>query len=152
MTHGRGPFVAIAVLCQGVERRDDGTLDLHGIVEGVALEPAPPSDDDPLGLRPAAVLSFRLVVSLRAGDVRGQRRVDVVGRYPAGNAGPSTGRDVEFSEHLPTATLNVPLELEVHEPGTYVFDVLVDGTVVTRVPLVVVFQEGIGSQDSGGRG
>lgn len=134
-----GPFVAVAVLCQAVQRRDDGTMDVLGIVEGLMLDPLPPSDQDPLGLRPVAVLPLRLLVSLRAGAARGTRRVDVVGHYPAGNAGPSTGMQVEFSDDRPAATLNVPVELEVHEPGTYRFDVLVDGRLITSVPLRVLF-------------
>lgn len=134
-----GPFVAMAVLCQAVQRREDGTMDVLGIVEGVVLEPPLPSDADPLGLRPVAVLPLRLLVSLRAGAARGPRRVDVVGRYPAGNAGPSTGMDIEFTNERPAATLNVPIELQVHEAGTYHFEVLVNGQRLTVVPLTVLY-------------
>lgn len=137
-----GPFVAMAVLCQAVQRRDDGTMDVLGIVEGVVLEPPPLSDTDPLGLRPVAVLPLRLLVALRAGAARGPCRVDVVGRYPAGNAGPSTGLHVEFSDERPAATLNVPIELQVHEPGTYQFDVVADGRLLTAVTLRVLYTAG----------
>lgn len=139
---GDGPFVGMAVLCQSVQRREDGTMDVLGIVEGVVLEPPPPPEVDPLGLRPAAVLPLRLLVSLRAGGVRGALRLEVTGRFPAGNAGPSTGLQVEFSEERPAATINVPVELQVFEAGTYAFDVLVDGHLLTSVPLRVLFTTG----------
>lgn len=133
------PSVAMAVLCQAVQRREDGTMDVLGIVEGVMLEPPPPSDQDPLGLRPAAVLPLRLLVSLRAGALRGVHRVSVVGRYPAGNAGPSTSMNVEFTDQRPGATVNVPLELRVHEAGTYRFDVQLGERPMASVPLRVLF-------------
>jgi hypothetical protein len=139
MPNDEGPFVAIAVLCQDVLRRDDGTMDVLGIVEGLLVDPPPQGEDDPLGLRPAAIVSLRLMVSLRAGTLRGAQAVQVVGRYPAGNAGPSTGVQVEFTDERPAATINVPLEIQVHEPGTYRFDVLVGGALVTVVPLRVLF-------------
>jgi hypothetical protein len=135
----RGPHVAMAVLCQAVQRRDDGTMDVLGIVEGLMLDPPPPDDRDPLGLKPVAVLPLRLLVSLRAGESRGPSRLDVVGRFPGGNAGPSTGMQIAFSDERPAATINVPVELEVHEPGTYRFDVHVDGRLLTSVPLRVLF-------------
>ena len=138
-----GPFVAVAALCHRVERHDDGSMDILGIVEGVWLEPPPPDDRDPLGLKPLAVLPLRLLVSLRAGSVRGPVAVRIVGRYPAGNAGPSAGVQVEFSNERPVATINVPLELEVHEPGAYRFDVEVGGRVLTVVPLEVQVSEAL---------
>jgi hypothetical protein len=134
-----GPFVGLAVLCQGVERRPDGSMDVLGIVEGVRLDPPRPAEADPLELHPVAVLPLRLVVSLRGGSLRGWHGVEVVGRYPAGNAGPSTAMRVEFTDDRPNATIHVPLELEVHEAGTYRFDVTVDGRLLTTVPLRVVF-------------
>jgi hypothetical protein len=133
-----GPFVGLAVLCQHVERKPDGSMDILGSVEGVLLEPPERSEADPLGLRPLAVLPLRLLIALRAGDIRGWHDVEVVGRYPAGNTGPSTGVRVEFTAERPTATINVPVELEVHEAGTYRFDVVFDGRLLTTVPLQVV--------------
>ena len=136
-----GPFVGLAVLCQHVERKPDGSMDVLGIVEGVLLDPPGASAADPLELRPVAVLPLRLVVSLRAGDCLGWHEVGVAGRYPAGNVGPSTGVRVEFSADRPTATINVPVELEVHEPGSYRFDISLGGRLLTTVPLRVVFSE-----------
>jgi hypothetical protein len=134
---GAGPFVAIATLCHSVERRSDGAMDVLGVVEAVEVEPPPPDDTDPLGLRPLAVISLRLLVSLRAGSMHGTVDVRIVGRYPAGNTGASTSVFVEFSELRPVATINVPLELEIHEAGTYHFDVRADGRLLTVVPLRV---------------
>jgi hypothetical protein len=131
-----GPYVGIAVLCDGVEARDDGTLDIHGIVDGLVVEPRA---DDPLGLQPHAVLSFTLVVNVRAGAERGAHRLGIRGFYPSGAAGPEHQRDVEFSDASPGAGLIVPLSLEIHEQGWYHFDVEYDGRRLTRIPLHVVY-------------
>jgi hypothetical protein len=132
-----GPFVALAVLCERIVPRPDGAVDVHGIVDGVALTPAPP---DPLGLKPAGIVSLTAVVSLRAGEARGRHEVSLRGTYPSGADGPAVSRTVEFTDRVPGASLVVPLELEVHEPGTYHFDVRVDGALVTRIPLRVIYE------------
>lgn len=133
-----GPFVALAVLCDRIAPRPDGAVDVHGIVDGVAITPAAP---DPLGLKPAGVVSLTAVVSLRAGAARGRHQVSVRGIYPSGADGPSVTRTIEFTDEVPGASLVVPLELQVHEPGTYHFDVTFDEALLTRMALQVVFQE-----------
>jgi hypothetical protein len=135
------PHLGLAVLCQAVSRQPDGSMDLLGIIEGVVLDPPPPSEADPLGLRPVAVLPLRLVVTLRAAQRWGRHAVEITGRYPGGRPGPSTGLQIELSEARPNATLNVPIDFEVHDPGTCHFDVAVDGALLTTVPLRVVFAE-----------
>jgi len=132
----QGPFVAMAVLCDRVDPRDDGTVDVYGIVDGVVITP---EGDDPLGLRPAAVLSLKAVVSLRAGDLRGEHRIALQGGYPGGAQGPSASRVIEFSDEAPGASFVVPVELQVHQPGLYSFDVLVDDRLLTRIGLQVVY-------------
>lgn len=134
-----GPHVGLAVLCHRLDRQEDGSLDVLGIVDGVLLEPPSPTESDPLGLRPAAVLPLRLAVMLRAGAVRGRRAVRVVGHYPGGREAAAVDVTVEFTDERPVAIVSVPIELEVHHAGTYRFDVSVDDVLLTRVPLEVVF-------------
>jgi len=131
-----GPFVALAVLCDRIEPRPDGAVDVHGIVDGVAITP---ESGDPLGLRPAGVVSLTAVVSLRAGQSRGHHRLALQGVYPSGAEGPSLTQTIEFTDALPGASLVVPLELQVHEPGTYHFDVRFDDQLLTRMALQVVY-------------
>jgi len=138
----RGPFVAMAVLCDRVDPRDDGTVDVHGIVDGVVITP---EGDDPLGLRPAAELSLMAVVSLRAGEVRGEHRIALRGVYPGGAPGPGASRAIEFTDEAPGASFVVPVELQVHQPGLYTFDVLFDDRLLTRIGLQVLYAPGGGA-------
>jgi hypothetical protein len=132
-----GPWVSMAVLCQRVEPRSDGTVDVIGIVDGIVVEP---ESEDPLGLRPAARLSLTALVSVRAGSIRGQHILGLRSGYPSGPGGPGLERPVLFSDETPAASLVVPLEIEVHEPGAYTFDALYDGRLLTRMTLWVAYR------------
>lgn len=126
-----GPFVAMAVFCQRVDLQPDGSADVIGIVDGVALTPQNPEDAPPL------VLSVRMVLALRSGDVRGARTVGIRGTYPSGAEGVHAHRVVQFTDQRPAVTLNVPLELELPETGVYLFDISSDDHLLTVMTLTV---------------
>lgn len=131
MSVAGGPYVALAVLCQRVDMQPDGTADLIGIVDGLAVD----DPEDPN--TPPLVLNLRAVVGLRGGSVRGQRRLTLRGWFPSGAEGLSADKLVVFSDARPAVTLNMPLELELPELGTYVFDVLCEDELITAVTLDV---------------
>lgn len=126
-----GPHVALAVLCQRIDLQSDGSADLIGIVDGVSLTEQQPADAPPL------VLNVRAVIALRAGDVRGARTIGVRGVYPSGAEGLHASRVVQFTDARPAVTLNVPLELELPEVGTYQFEVTCNDDLLTLITLVV---------------
>jgi hypothetical protein len=131
MSVAGGPYVALAVLCQRVDLQPDGSADLIGIVSGLAVEdPGDPAT-------PPLVLNLRAVVALRGGSVRGPRRITLRGWFPSGAEGLSADKVVLFSDDRPEVTLNMPLELELPELGTYVFDVLCDDELLTAITLDV---------------
>lgn len=124
-----GPFVALAVLCQRYDRQPDGTVDVTGIVDGIGLQA---ESADRLQLEPV-IVPLTALVALRAGTVRGMRTVEVRGVFPSGAMGPAVKQRVTFSADRPGVTLRVPLELSVQEAGTYWFDVLTEGVLITRI-------------------
>lgn len=131
MSVAGGPYVALAVLCQRIDLQPDGTANLIGIVDGLAIDD--PSDPD----TPALVINVRALVALRGGSVRGPRTITLRGWFPSGAEGLSADTRVVFSDERPAVTLNLPLELELPEIGTYVFDVLCDDQLVTAITLDV---------------
>lgn len=133
-----GPFVVAALLCRKAELKDDGSLDILGIVDGVVVTPEPKSGDS-LGLTPRATLNLTAIVSVRAGDVRGVHTLGLQGRFPSGEPGLAVARSVEFSDALPGASLIQPLELPVFDAGAYRFDASLDGALLTRIELHVRF-------------
>jgi len=135
------PYVGLAVLCDRVTVREDGAVDIMGIVDGVMLEP---EHSDTLGVQPSGTIELTLLVNVRAGSDRQRHTLSVTGVYPSGRAGEAITREVEFTDDLPGAWLEMPLTIEVHEPGIYHFDVASDGHVLTRIPLHVVWSLGSG--------
>lgn len=131
MSVAGGPYVALAVLCQRIDLQPDGTANLIGIVDGLAIED--PSDP----ATPPLILNLRAVIALRGGSTRGRQRITVRGWFPSGAEGLSADRQVTFTDERPAVTLNLPLELELPEVGTYVFDVLVEDELVTAITLDV---------------
>jgi hypothetical protein len=131
MSVAGGPYVALAVLCQRIDLQPDGSADLIGIVDGLAVD----DPDDPN--TPPLILNLRAVVALRGGAVRGPRRLTLRGWFPSGAEGLSADRTVVFSDQRPAVTLNLPLELELPELGTYVFDILLDDDLLTAITLDV---------------
>jgi hypothetical protein len=79
----------------------------------------------------------RAVVALRAGDTRGARTIGIRGTFPSGAEGLHAHRIVQFTDQRPAVTLNMPLELELPETGTYRFDVTCDDALLTVMTLTV---------------
>jgi hypothetical protein len=121
----------MAVFCQRVDLQPDGSADVIGIVDCVAVTPQHLNDAPPL------VLSVRAVIALRAGDIRGARTIGIRGTYPSGAEGLHAHRAVHFTDQRPAVTLNIPLELELPETGVYRFDISGDGELLTAMTLTV---------------
>jgi hypothetical protein len=128
-----GPFVAMAVFCQRLDRKPDGTVDVVGVVDGVSLAHAGDGAD------PDAPPVVRLLglVSIRAGEARGRHTLSLRAHFPDGELGATLTRPVELSDRAPGATIGFPLELEARDTGTYWFDVSCDDVLLTRIPLLV---------------
>jgi hypothetical protein len=131
MSVAGGPYVALAVLCQRVDLQPDGTANLIGIVDGLAIDdPADPNT-------PPLIINVRAVIALRGASVRGPHTITLRGWFPSGAEGLSADKVVVFSDDRPAVTLNLPLELELPELGSYVFDVLCDDQLLTAITLEV---------------
>ena len=80
------------------------------------------------------------VVSVKAGDLRGTHILALRSAYPSGQPGQGLQRAIEFTEQTPAASLVVPLELDIHEPGVYSFDAFFDDRLLTRMSLWVGYR------------
>jgi hypothetical protein len=133
MTPSTGPFVAMAVFCQRLDRKPDGTVDVVGVVDGVSLA------TDGEGADPEAPPVVRLLglVSIRAGEARGRHTLSLRAHFPDGELGATLTRPIELTDRAPGATIGFPFELEARDTGTYWFDVACDDVLLTRIPLLV---------------
>jgi hypothetical protein len=129
-----GPFVAMAVFCQRLDRQADGTVDVVGVVDGVRLTPR----GDEVWGEPAMIRLLGLV-AVRAGTLRGRHVLSLKGHFPDGAEGAALTRTIDFTDHAPGATISFPIELEARDAGLYWFDVFFDERPLTRIPLIVEF-------------
>jgi hypothetical protein len=135
-----GPYVAMAVFCQRLDRQPDGTVDVIGVVDGVRVSPPghPPTAGDASDpSREPAMIRLLGLVSVRAGAVRGRHVLSLKAHFPSGEEGAALTRPVELTDRAPGATMSFPLELEAREAGLYWFDVFFDDRPLTRIPLIV---------------
>jgi hypothetical protein len=129
-----GPYLQMAVLCQAVLQEQSGQISLIRITDSLGLAgPAKEMQPQPLMLH--------MVVTFRAGFAHGKYSVKVVGNSPSHT-------EFEVGEQSPyfegeDRGVNVVFltNLMLQEEGVYWFDVLLQDTFVTRVPLRIVYQQ-----------
>lgn len=133
MTPSTGPFVSMAVFCQRLDRKPDGTVDVVGVVDGVSLAPEGEGHDSDA----PPVVRLLGLVSIRAGEARGRHTLSLRAHFPDGELGATLTRPIELTDRSPGATIGFPFELEARDTGTYWFDVACDDVLLTRIPLLV---------------
>jgi hypothetical protein len=130
-----GPFLQMAVLCQAVLQEGQGQLSLIRITDSIGL--AGPFKE----MQPQTIMLY-MVVTFRAGFAHGKYRVKVVCTKPVSK------NEVLLDERSPYlegedrgVNLVFVLNLLLDEEGVFWFEVLLEDTFVTRVPLRVTYQQ-----------
>lgn len=148
MTAAAGPYLAAAFFCEKVLQEKDGVLSAIRIVDRVSLSASTVSlfgTPAPSTLPPDArfPLTLMLLVALKAGTAEGSHTVTIRPIEPAeadmqGASIPIelTGGDGGINLTI-NLTLNVPLQAE--QDRVYWFELLIDDTPLTRVPLRVLY-------------
>jgi hypothetical protein len=132
-----GPYVRFAVFCEHVIEDKSGVLTIVRIIDRVTVSQSEGPDDLP----PGGVIATTLAVGLTAGQARGRQTVMVTIEHPDGSRHPGPEVPVHFTQGT-AAGVNVILKigLTLSTTGFYWADVLVNGRIVTRLPLEVRYQ------------
>ncbi len=135
-----GPHLAAALLCERVLIEQDGTNSLVRIVDHFTFDVPDnlPPKEEGAPARLAVIAS--LYVSFKGGPVGQASKVRIDLIKPAGAAEQIVETDVPFggTEGTGGFNLNINLTVGADDPGTYGFDIHLDGRRVTRVPFQVV--------------
>lgn len=133
-----GPFIAAAVFAEKVLQERDGTKSLIRVVDRhtrTTVGPQPPDAMEPFDWEATAF------ISLKPGQARGSTSFRIVMESPNGLSrevgagsfnfvgGPNEGADII-----------APVKLHIELPGLYWFDIEIDGRVLTRMPLQVLYE------------
>jgi hypothetical protein len=118
-----GPFVIVATFCEEVRRDADGVPSLLGLLEGIVVE------------TPSAPIMVRLVlfIILHAGSRHGRQTLTVTADAP-GFRLEIAKRELVWTTDQRHHEERISMETALPEAGEYLFDVRVDGRLLTRVP------------------
>ena|SRR5882724_6989070 len=130
----KGPYVAVAVICERVLHETDGGISCIRLTDTIALEVA--SDDAP-SLFPVIYQGMALV-SFRSGDYVGPMTLRIEFRNPSGKEGkPPQEHLLQFQGGEHGTNLIIRLNLQLDEEGLYYLDLFLADHLKTRIPLRV---------------
>ncbi|HZV52104.1 MAG TPA: hypothetical protein VFD49_20360 [Candidatus Dormibacteraeota bacterium] len=135
-----GPYLSSAFLCERVLEEKDGVLSAIRIVDRILVQgQAPPGAEAP----PMPSVGIRLIalIALKNGPARGSRRLELIPKAPSGLKLPSVSVPVLLEgDDDRGVNLRLQMNLQAREEGIYWFDVRLDGELLTRMPLRIVYQ------------
>ncbi len=133
----KGPYIQVAAFCESLIEGKDGTWSLIRVIDQVthqAIGAGAPSDLPPLNY------ALKGVVMLKPGEARGRMNYEFFMERPNGIRTSGGGGSVTFVGG-PNQGVNIPLMMNVtfDQEGTYWFDLFMDGQLLTRMPLQVIY-------------
>ena len=132
-----GPFIAAAVLCQGVSEESDGVFSVTRIVDEIRLALSPDAPEDyPSKDKPIEIPLWALVI-IRKGDARvGKHKLRLVVEQPNGKVREAFKTDVEMPEYPNgTTTVRAKMLMKLHSSGVFWIDVILGRQRLTRMAL-----------------
>lgn len=142
---GDGPFVTMAALCERILVERDGTYSAIRIVDKIVhtVRGTNPSGQmDPFPFR------LNMLVMLKAGAAMGRATLEIQTRLPSGLAAEKSFSTIHFGGEERGPTIPVTLNLMLEYEGLYWFEVLVDGRLLTKVPLRVEYRPAMANPQS----
>jgi hypothetical protein len=137
-----GPYLSSAFFCERMLEEKDGVPSFIRVVD-VLTVPTPPAEI-PVGPdgQVVEVASFLTVhIAFKSGEVKGERRVRLDIIFPSGKVKEGQENPVHFLGHEKGINLFGQVPVPISEEGLYWYEVKLDGTPITRIPLRVVYQK-----------
>ncbi len=139
----RGPYLAAAFFCERVMREVDGPLTAIRIIDFYKLVlPADtpndfPSEDKGIGLEMNGLIGFK------SGGSSGNHDLSILMTSPSGKEQNILQKTLQFSqEDNGGSNVHLHINASVYESGLYLFDVELDDTFVTRMPIRINIERG----------
>jgi len=126
-----GPFLTTAVLCERVLEEKDGALSIIRVIDRVVAQLVPEA--------PPPVFNCKVVITLRSGTAQGRSTVNVRRQKPSGQLDEPLTVQVLFEGQERGTNVVFDLNMAAEEEGLYWFEVLLDGELMTKIPLRVIY-------------
>ncbi len=134
-----GPYLNAAVLCERVLVEQDQVLSVVRIVDRITLTAVSAGIAAPEQMPGTPINLFALVV-LKSGIFKGTAAIRLALQSPSQNTVVQFSTDVFFDGDDRGVNLVLPLQLQVQEDGLYWLEVYHAESLMTRVPLRVIYQ------------
>ena len=135
-----GPYVNAALFCERVLTEQDGVLSFVRVVDRFMVQASATEGQAPAELPEGGQLQLTLVVILKADDARGRYPITIRPQLPSGADLPAQTIDMMFEGEDRGVNLIANMQIPAVE-GLYWFDVVLnENTLLTRVPLRVIYQ------------
>jgi hypothetical protein len=132
-----GPYLSTAVLCERVLEERDGVVTLVRLIDRFTIVSQGP--EAPATLPPTPI-GLTAVVWLRSGEARGSQTLKIRPELPSGQSLDAVQLTVHFEGEERGTRSVFTLNLVAEQEGLYWFDVLLDDTLLTRIPFRVMYQ------------
>ncbi|HEV8342868.1 MAG TPA: hypothetical protein VGR30_10915 [Candidatus Binatia bacterium] len=133
-----GPYLGIAVLCEKVLHDKDGVLSLIRVVDRLTVTASeigkPPEQMPPVTVNLEAVIMFK------SGTAKGNYTVTLRPVLPSGRLIQEISLPILLEGEDRGVNLVINVGLQAQEEGLYWFDVLLNGELITRMPLRLQYQ------------
>jgi hypothetical protein len=127
-----------AVLCDRVLTEQDGVHSLVRVIDQFVVTAAGP--EAPTSIPPGQIRQ-NLYLSFVAGDAKGRLAFAIRPEKPSGEQLPAQNLALTFDgrpNHINNVV--VDFQIEIDQEGLWWFDVMCEGAVLGRIPLVIVYQ------------
>lgn len=129
-----GPFLQVATICERVITEQDGVLSAIRIIDRVYFAA------DPEGRPLNPVHPIWLLIALKSGRARGRSSIQIIREKPSGQSEQILEMPVFFEGEERGPNVVIQAGFQPDQEGLYWFDVMFQGTRLTRMPLRAVFQ------------
>ncbi len=132
-----GPYLQVACLCETVVQRRDNVLTLVNIIDRISVTLQGQGAPETM---PTMPFRANLVMILKAGRARGRHELRIVLELPDGGSKEPVISSLNFEgEDDRGVQLVSPLIMTLTHEGLHWFAVYLDGRLLTRLPLRVVY-------------
>jgi hypothetical protein len=129
------PFVQVAAICQMPLVEQGGALSVIRIIDRVPIKGATDV------MQPQPLFQLHMVVVLKSGPMRGKYKWNIVAVTPSQKRIPGPEMSALFDGDERGIALVQPVGLVAEEEGLYWFDVMLEGELLTRIPLRVMYEQ-----------
>ena len=135
-TNFGGPYVQVATICAMPLVDNTGLLSVIRMIDRIPV--GGPTDE----MQPTPLHQLWLVLVLKSGDMKGVKcTLAITPITPSGKRLPPAQAGVLFEGDERGTITMTPLALVAEEEGLYWFEITVENSVLTRIPLRVMYQK-----------